>query len=424
MARAWLRGVEPQNNANVSTDNWGYTAQEHNSIIYYFMTRCLKWTLIDEVQVSGRTFESHQELGTAGSFTGSSYRFTDTAGSFIPTMVGEFICLVDPNNEENSGVYLITNYVDADNIDIDFYTTAGNYPTAGTGIEWWVLDRSAMPKDDGAYVILESPHATSPVTIQFMYQNYTEPNSGFFSGGNQKPGFGVRMAVGPASENWDAVGHDWTTLAYGSQLSPYSHTIPRGRVDDPDHNRIYAYGKDDGSFCLIYSHHDAGAGNRSGFVFGVATPAESTPTHDGKDLPCIFGPWHQHSYNQLLRRNWLSDAYRRESMCRGDAYSSATQSVHRARWCDWHGGPSSNRLFSLNTLGANEYTSEFDGLPVFIWVDPDDDTGAFQLLGTFDPTDIVFSTTDAGVFETFDSDQWMHIDLQVAFPWPGFPTYY
>lgn len=428
MARAWLRGVEPQHDANDSTNDWERVCREHNNIIYQYLTLLLDFVLIEDLTTLGWA-GNPQASDTGGSFTGSSLRFTDTAGKFLAGMVGEFVVIRDDINEENTGIYLVTGFIDANNIDIEFYAGGGVFPTAATGLSWWMLDYANAPvthstnsKDQLA--VLESPHATSPYTIVICYMSHASPASGVFSAGSQRPGLGIQIAPGPASENWDLVGHDWSVLGK-SRLPPA--TAPdygtfgstRGRVDDVDHGRIFAFGDQDGSFISIYTKFDGGIGNFGGFTIGVIDPLETTPTHDPKELVVISGPNHDYEYNNVLYRNGGVD-----SMDRSWVYTRNGNSPKPAQWQDWN-GRAGDRLFALSLTGPNEYTGEYDGLPIHVFVDPNIDTGGFAMLGQFNPAQMVFTTAlYLGALKTFDSHQWLHTSFGVAWAWPGLPLYF
>lgn len=425
MARAWLRGVLPQQYTGVSDSSpsgtWANKAREHNNIIYHYLTKCLGYTAYDEVQPASDTWAGNPQTNdTDGAFSGSDYVFTTTSSKFTAGMVGEFIVVVDGTNEENTGVYLVTAYIDANNIEINFYTTAGTYPTAGSGISWWMLDYANAPNlpsasGASAYCILESPHATSPATIQLMYQGHTYPTSGDYASGSHKAGFGVCVVPGPASENWDAGGHAWTT-AGDSRKHTRRFTMPRGRVDDIDHGRIFAYGDTDGEFLSIYTHFDGGAGTSHGCTIAVLTPLETVPTHDSKDLVVCSGPYHAASYTTNIARD--AGDY---GMDRSVVYASDQPCI--AYWQDWT--HASARLFATSMTGPNEYTGEYDALPIFVWSDPESDQNAFGLVGEFKPAHMVFTTAlHLGNFKTFNTDQWFHLMLGVAWPWPGIPTYF
>lgn len=420
MARAWLRGVEPQNDANDSSDDWSLTAREHNSILYHFLTKCLNFVHVDEQVAGGKSFDGNEQASdTDGSFGGSDYQFVISSGKFSSGMVGEFIVIKDPTNEENSGIYLIDSYIDSNNITINFLTTAGTYPTAGSGLSWWVLDRSNMPALHDDYAVIESPHATSKCTIQLYYVSHSLPSGGDFGGRSSNgAGLAMRVVAGPASENWDSGSHAWTTLAQNTRWAERKFKVGRGRVDDVDHNRIFGFGHDDGSFFLLYSKHDAGAGELQGVMCGVVEPFETDPTHDVKDLIVTSGPSHVVAYNNALTRDSGVNA-----MDRGEAWSSADYNSHECVWSDWHAN--SDRLFGKDFTGPNEYTGEYDGFPIFVRVDPNDNEGAFSLLGQHDPANVCFTTArHLGELQTYDSDQWMHLAMGVAFPWPGLPTYF
>jgi hypothetical protein len=418
MAKAWLRGVLPQNYANDNTDDYSPTAMEHNSILYHFLTKCLSFTHVDESTNGGSFNGNEQASDTDGSFTGSSYRFSISSSKFTSSMVGEFLVLKDPSNEENSGIYLVTNYVDANNVDIDFYTTPGTYPSSGSSIAWWMLDGSSMPRRYGDYAILESPHATSKYTLELMYMSNSHPSSGNYGGGNGKAGLGMAVVPGPASENWNSSSHAWTALAVASRYPSKRLAVHRGRTSSSLHGRIFGFGHDDGSFVSLYCHMEEGTGKLSSFTAGVITPSETTPSHDAKDYIVGFGNKHNTYYDTTRGRDRSTG-----DVDWGSVWSSLVYRDIPCSMQDWTDGHS--RLFDRNLSGPNEYTSEYDALPVYVWADEENDNEAFALLGTFNTAHYVFTTArHLGIMKTFDSNKWIHRDNGLALPWAGFPTYF
>lgn len=421
MSRAWLRGVVPQHQANTNINNWSVTGREHCLIIYYFLTKCLGYSHEDEVSGTGDWLNNHQATDTDGAFAGTDYVFTISSSKFNSGMVDEFICIVDGTNEENTGLYRVLSYTDANNIVIDFYTTAGTYPTAATGLTWYMLDYAAAPAVDSAagtdgFVVLESPHATSPSTIKLQMQSYDRPSSGDFAGGSQKPGWGIEVVAGTATDNWDSGGHTWTALGETRRLGQ-QYGVSRGEVGWA-HNRIYAYGDTGGEHLTLYSDHNGGASNKQcAFTMGVITPLETSPVHDPKDLVVAFGPWEGFSASNTLNRNHGTDAVDRGACLRGEI-------PYTCSLMDWHGG-AGNRLFATSVSGPSEYTGEYDGLPIHIFADSDNSKMSFAMHGQFSPAHIVFTTAlHLGNFKTFDSDTWLHLTHGLAIPWPGLPVYY
>jgi len=46
MARAWLRGCEPQHDAGDSTNDYERVCREHNNILYHFLVLLLDFVLV------------------------------------------------------------------------------------------------------------------------------------------------------------------------------------------------------------------------------------------------------------------------------------------------------------------------------------------------------------------------------------------
>jgi hypothetical protein len=124
-----------------------YTTTSGNSTGIPFAASCLAWYFKELLGYSSYSehpdsFLDYIKTGTAGEFnlTGTDKSFRDTvAASFVAGDVGKFV-VVKSANDRNSGIYKISAYVSASTVTLDFRSAATEYPTAETGITWWVID--------------------------------------------------------------------------------------------------------------------------------------------------------------------------------------------------------------------------------------------------------------------------------------------
>lgn len=147
----WLR--------EISTNNTG------NNTGLPFAAVCLAWYFKELLGYTSYTasesFTSYTVTGTNGEFnlTGTDKSFKDaTASAFVSGDVGKYL-VVKSANTRNSGIYKILTYVDATTVTIDFRSGTYEYPTAETGITWWVINPATAPTTESAYFRCTTPHA-------------------------------------------------------------------------------------------------------------------------------------------------------------------------------------------------------------------------------------------------------------------------
>lgn len=454
VARVWLRGLEGTHHLNDSTNDWERTGADHALFCFYFFTKLLNWTFVDQQVTSGTWDGNHQATDTDGSFSGADYKFTIASGKFGAIHVGQFIVIKDPTNEENSGIYEITGFTDANNITIDFLTTAGNFPLAGGGCEWWLLNYGNMPtrystNGTNNFFVVQSPNATYPVTMRCQFISHGQPSSGrynVFTANNT--GLIAHTVPGTSAENWDGGTHDWTTLAVsrffcedpyignsGSLSTSHGryHRLGRGRVDSIDGGRLFAFGHDDGTFMMMATHMTGGTGViGSAFVHGVLSPLETTPAHDPLSLICTSGPSHNNDYSSVSQRRGQHDnggglGQNRHNWDRAYVFDQDRQHSMIASWQDWNA--TSARLFAQTWTVPNEYTGDWDALPIYVFKDPYNHINGWAPVGFWDPANIAFANAylAAGSANlspfgaSLDKFYWSY---QVVSPWPGWPRYY
>lgn len=250
MASHWMREVSFVDSNNVFRPL---------KFMNLFMRYVLGYTYVSETVGSG-SFQSTEKNGSDGSFTGSSFRFTDTASSsFVSGDVGKWLLIVDSTNPENCGWYKITNYVDADNVDIDFKTAATEYPTSASSLTWYVLGESYdLPGTADNLSILQTPH-TDAWEVELK-----------------------AIAASTHIEIRISLDGDWT--ATGKILGPAwgSRTI------SASYNPTYYYieGDSDGSYFHLISFY-TGYQEMSSMV--QITPWETSPAHSADEKWALMG---------------------------------------------------------------------------------------------------------------------------------------
>lgn len=84
-------------------------------------------------------------------------------GSFSQAMVGRVVCVVDPANEVNNGVYRVIRLVSANAVELDFRGDPNNGEafTAVSGLTWYMwADDYQLPQTSGDLGRLDSPHSS------------------------------------------------------------------------------------------------------------------------------------------------------------------------------------------------------------------------------------------------------------------------
>jgi hypothetical protein len=84
-------------------------------------------------------------------------------GSFTQAMLGSVVCVVDPTNAVNNGVYRIIRYINANSVELDFRADPNNGEafTAASGLTWYLwADTYELPQSTNDYGRLDSPHSS------------------------------------------------------------------------------------------------------------------------------------------------------------------------------------------------------------------------------------------------------------------------
>lgn len=264
MASHWMREVKFTEVSGTSTRN------NAAKFIYLFLRYVLGYTHVSESAASGRSFQTYEKTGTAGSFTGSSFRFTDLSSSFVVGDVNKWVLLFDTTNPENSGWYQIVTFIDVDNVDINFKTGITEYPTSSSGLTWYVMAEDYdIPMTVTDWWRLRTPHADGwEVELQFL---------DFYSGGVDWRVFRIRVSI---DQDWTAGGKIlgpmvgcWglkTNTALGSTLQ-------------------YVEGDTDGSYVHFINLYSTTSFMGAMCSIVPVTPLEDVPAHAADEKIALVG---------------------------------------------------------------------------------------------------------------------------------------
>ena len=406
MGQRWLRGPLASNaNLGDSTNDWARIPKDFNLFCYYFFKYILKYTVIDSGVQAGSTWnwEAHEHTAADGVVTNTDYTFSSAAALFAAGDVGKFLVLVDETNEKNCGIYEVNSYVSPSQVTLNWYTNAGNYPIASTGITWYLIDGDTAgdPRQDDFFVI-EVAHATSPYTAKFRWLGY---------GGGAYNGGGLGVEVAPHLSAWDTGTNDWLTTALGRLRE---RKLTRGYVTS-GHGRTFAYGHTDGSFWMLWDHHVNGSNTKEGAGVCILNPLEGSPTPEVNELVFCFGSGLSSNNSSAWGRQ-VTDGI--QEMGWGSVWSAS-----RGQWDDcwfmaWYLG---GDIFRTN-VGVNARTGKRDALPIWILRDPQNSDDNFAPWGEIPPGHMVAATVNIiGEHVDFDSSNYLHLRDDVVIPWPGWP---
>lgn len=408
MGLRWLRGPTGNSSGvNDGTNDYARTTKDFSLFVFYYLRRILGWTFVEEQTIGTWVFDTaHSQTGTDGVLTNTDYTFTAASATFSAADVGRFLVVVDATNESNCGIYEILTQPSSTQLTINFYTTGGNFPTAQSGLTWYVIDGD-FDNDIrvGDYFVMESGHSTNPCTMKFTVAGNTGQNSNS----------GLSIEVASEAGAWDTIGHTWNT---GVALMSHLAKIPRGNVTQA-HGRTFAIGHTDGSFFHIWSHHNNAVGNKQGAGIVVATALESSPTPNVKEMIGLFGIGNGASDNSSWDRSFNNEF---DDMCTTRWWSENLSKSTLSFWAAWWDGPGGIDLFR-HTGGVNARTSQRDGLPIWITKDsfivPDN---LWAPWGEIPTSQMLLGSVNAlGEHTAFDSDNYFHIRDGVVIPWPGIP---
>ena len=402
MAQRWLRGVVPTHAPIAdSFESYARVAREFNVFVYYFLRRMLGFTYKDEGTTdAGDTYENnHSVSGSDGVLTAADFSFTAASGSFAAGDIGKFICLVDPANDRNCGIYPIIGHTSATEIEIDYLSGPTDYPAAGTSIEWYLLDDDNSPGRLNDFWVLEAPHATSPYTMRGY-------NAGTIG---TSFNIGTVIEISPFSAAWDDVGDAFTKPT----MSTHSK-VPRGYYSGWAHGPVYAYGDTDANFWVVWTKGDGGTSSILGGGIAIGEALETGRQSYEMVLP--MGQLKAGDHNNV----WYRNGSFQYSMSDGVFMNSLTGTTINTQWAGYH--DSAAEYFARTLSGPNCRTGKRDGAPIFVFADYDGGDLQWAPLAKLPASHISLGSVNVlGDIVTFDSDQYMHVRHGVVVPWCGLP---
>jgi hypothetical protein len=408
MGLRWLRGPTA-NNTGVGdgTNDYARVGKDFYLFCFYYLRRILGWTYVDEQTAGSWVFDTaHSQTNTDGVLTNTDYTFTSAGATFTAADIGRFVVIVDAVNEENCGIFEILTQPSSTQLTIDWYTTGGTFPTAATGLTYYILDGdTAGDPNPNDYFVLESGHSTNPCTIKFSIT----------PGSTQNFNQGLIMEVAAEAGAWDNIGHAWNS---GVALMSHQGKLARGPWN-LSHGRMFAVGDTDGSFFHIWNHHNAATGNKQGGGIAVVNALESSPTPDPKELVGWFGNGSGAGDNANWNRNY--NAFDAMGVIRywSENLGKSTEST----WLGWYDGTGVIEAMRHTFANPNSRTGKRDGLP--IWTNKDHARTPDQLWAPWGeiPTSkmLLASVNAIGEHVAFDSNNYFHIRDGVVVPWPGIP---
>ncbi len=395
MARRWLRGPMTES-SGAQFLRWCRGAIV---LLYFYFRYLLDFQYLDQAVSGAFVFDGCEDAsGTDGVLVDVSQRFFSASAVFTAGDVNKFLVILDNINEVNCGIYKITNYVDANNVDIDFYSP--DNPIAATGLSWWLVDSSAPSSlVGGDTVVFRANHPTSP--YEFSVSIYDPLTAhGVIS---------FQLAVDINS--WNTGTHTWNTDA--KLLRTTYEGV--GYRDEVAPSRLYLYGSTDGALVWFWPSRVAGTAQTGGTSFGVLDSVfETTPTRQAIEKVFLFGPT---DHNAYVYRNGSSTS----GMDYGQMWNAyARDQAYLTRWCGWRDG--SQDFFKRAITEPNSRNgADFDGLGIWVQIDADVSFNTvWALLGQL-PKDHIWlgACAGIGILTTFGSELYMHWRDGVVTPWPG-----
>jgi len=407
MGQRWLRGPLA-NNAGVAdpTNDYVLTCRDFNLFVFYYLRRILGFTYVEEVQQSGSSWvwdTAHEHTAADGVLTATDYTFSSASALFAAGDVGKFLVMVDATNEENCGIYEIDTFTSSSIVTVKWYTTGGNFPTASTGITWYLIDGETAgdPRNDDYYV-LEVPHATSPYTMKCRYLGF---------GGGSFNGSGTGIEVAPEASAWNVGTHTWNT---GVRDRLFERKVTRGFVNSA-HGRTFAYGHTDGSHWMVWDHHINATGVKEGAGVTILGALESSPAPDAEELVYAWGQGLSSNNSASWGRSIVDTV---QEMSWGSVWSERGGLAEDVYWLSWY---DSADIFRAN-VGVNARTSKRDALPIWTMRDPLNAGDNWAPWGEIPTAHMVVATVNIlGEHVSFDSDNFLHIRDDLVIPWPGLP---
>lgn len=413
MSNRWMRGPA------INTPGTTHNAVDHvpaMMLVYHFLTKVLGFTHIDE-QVTGsptRSFQNGYEANnTDGVLTATDLTFSSAANPFAAGDVGKFLVVVDGSNPENCGIYEIATFVGAGQVTINYYVPGGTFPTAATGLSWWMFDTNNAaytPVTFGDFFVVRSPHSTYPFEIYAEEENI----------GNY---IGTKMEFSPDSGSWDAVGHAWNSgakvlnyLGAGNEQWMFYDRF----YSDAPHSRRYIIGDTDGSFVLFVTDRNV-TSSVNALMAAVVEPLETSPARSASERLLIAG------YNPAAANQEVDRGDDQGGLGFGqvwEEYGAQKRYVQLMNLREDVNLVGYQDYFSRN-LGVNARTGERDALPLLYSIEGEGQTD-FTRFAPHSKVPIGNAVTGTAVavgeLTSFDSDQYFHIRDGIVVPWCGKPS--
>lgn len=361
MANHWLREVRYATAARAGINFY-------SKCLCWWMYHVLGYTNFVETVASGSydptnpATEPNLIYATAvGSInvTGADKNFRDSTNSpFLVGHVNYWILLVDPTNEENSGWYKITAYVDASNVTIDYRSGAAEYPVQNVSNN---MDYYMMAEDNNCPSTLtdewqlRTPHVDA-WEIKFILQgNYylrTEVALDTFAVGNK-----ILKHADP----------DWKHFGQSN----------RSTVTDIYY---YAEGSDDGAHLNIYMMTTAGTSGTSAATISKMSPFDTSPAHSADELWVLAGGdsvpgWDAEQFmpNNDFNNRWT-----------GYVWRELDASVNRCFPLEWSYADSTVGFTRWGSSESNARTSKIDIKPNITFViDHANSQDKYEIMGGY-----------------------------------------
>jgi hypothetical protein len=385
---------------------------------FWYFWKILGYQFIEESVTGGptRSFQNSSDAtATDGVFAGSTLTFTSASNPFVAGDVGKYLVLVDATNPENCGIHEITTYNAANSVDIDFYTPAGVFPTAATGISWWLLDDGSqgsvkVPTTPGDWCVLRVNHATSPWEMRMEFIGGSAGGNGYTDG--------ALIQVATEANSWDTGTHAWKSTApviSDNAGTPLVWKMCGRRHDDTPHSRLYGYGTTEGDFLFGMSHTLGSISQRMLAVqVSILEPLESTPTRTARERLFISGARYAANADNNSSERDITTSY---GMGIGNVFSEKGFETLDAYLISWY--LESTDWFNQN-LEINSRTQKRDGVSFLVLADPSNLNFKFALLGKIPVANFFLGSTYVlGNMIQFNQNESMHYRDSMVLPWNG-----
>lgn len=335
----------------------------------------------------------YEKTGANGVLNNTNFNFVDaTASAFTAGDAGKWLLIVDTTNPENSGWYRVASYTDATTVVIDFRSGATEYPTAQSGLAWYLMDEDyETPIVSGSYFRLRTPHTDGwEVEVKLAGSRHYE----------------IRVSLD----------HDWTASGKILDLRQYWHN------SNVDANTQYCYAEGESSGAHLNLWWQNTGGGTGLWTMGKVTPYETMPTHPAEEL-WVAGGYTSISANSVdhtekddaAGNNWYGEVWRNAMMASRNVYC-----------VEWTRSTSALGVFLDPANTVNQRTGKNDiGPGITVITDFQNNIDEYELLGELKGNEQIRANLarqqtidDAGTKDK------IHIRNGWLFPWPGFTAQY